>query len=404
MKVKLYNRDINCKSINAFVERYEIINITASKFLDENRDLIFYQLTFTQKLKIQSDLGKVTPLTKNDLTTETFIPCPCELVTDADNLNTQILIKSTNALSVETDVNNFIVDEAKRINERYDNDSNNKKLKAKVLYWGKYQLLTSYSSINKDFIIQTANDDYSFIDLTKYIKSINTSVSEGGGNFSLNLSFHYAGSYGSPIYRLNDSYDVDKMDITNFFQNIHFRYNSNINNDVIRDWFNTLFNINDLFLIKLYDGSGDDDGENISDIDFDMIGLVDGINVSVDANGNAEVALNGSDLMKLIKNDGSYFFNIAATNSVKTDLFNNPTEITSGDVQDIDADKVAYGNPFKRLRLPMGQMNIFMNRNLDIATIILGAMNILSNIKIAPDALFDIWGDKRTKKIEFQRK
>lgn len=404
MKVKLYNRDVNCRSITDFVERYDIINITANQFLDENKDLIFSQLTFTQKLKMQKDLGKLTELTKNDLTTETFIPCPCELVTDADNLNTQILIKSTNALSTETDVNNFIVDEVKRINERYDNNSNNKKLKARILHWGKWQLLTSYSSKDIDFKIHRDNNDYNFFDFTRYVKAINTSVSESGGNFNLNLSFHYAESYSRPIYRLNEYGDIMEDDVTNFFQERYFSKNSNINNDIIRDWFNTLFNINDIILIKLYDGSNDEDGENISDIDFDMIGLVDGINVSVDANGNAEVSLNGSDLMKLIKNDGSYFFNVAATNSVKTDLFNNPTEITSGDVQDIDADKVAYGNPFKRLRLPMGQMNIFMYRNLDIATIILGAINILSNIKIAPDALFDIWGDKRTKKIEFQRR
>jgi len=403
MDIKLFNDDSNCKSLREFLDKNTNIKVNPDEFLEENRWLVFSQLTFSEKLKVQSDLGKYTAITENDLTLDTFLPCPCELKTDAKNVDIELIIKNTNAYVKSNSVDNFIVDNVSNL-YKYDKDSVKLSPDAAVFYYPKKTLYMS--KYGDKLIHNNLNEFIKFYLLTNdFIKSISTNVSASGGTFNLNIGFSLSPYLQIENHKITISEDFSNVANYSDFNYYLFNYfgrKYDIDKKTIRDDVLKLFNINDIFLIRLSSNYNTSDEYKVQDNSYDMIGLVDSVDVSIDANANVNVSINGSDLMKLIRDDGSFFFNVSATNDVDSDMFNNVKGRAGGDVQDID--NVFNGKPFDRLRLPYGQLNMFYLRYLDIATVILGTIGRLANISVAPDSLFEPWGDERTKKTDFQTK
>lgn len=119
---------------------------------------------------------------------------------------------------------------------------------------------------------------------------------------------------------------------------------------------------------------------------FDMIGLVDTVTKSESPDA-AEVSINvgGRDLMKLLIEDGEYFF---------------PADIAgvSGNIQSDNVEGRALQ------RLVSGEFNFFnayVDRTIDFS--IRFVFYMLSNIKICSNNLFDAYGEERTFRYEYAK-
>jgi hypothetical protein len=135
---------------------------------------------------------------------------------------------------------------------------------------------------------------------------------------------------------------------------------------------------------------------------FDMICLVDDVKVVYDAVAQSQVVeVSGRDLMKLIIDDGSFFFNVSHT-SAPSEVFVNDSVGAQGDVREVWDMDGQINNPLNRLRhLGSGELDMFMSRlNLTIAFILKGVISQLANVEVVPSNIFDAWGDERTRFIE----
>ena len=162
-----------------------------------------------------------------------------------------------------------------------------------------------------------------------------------------------------------------------------------------KNYFNWLIQSNDLIFISFEELQIE---KNTGSRVFDMIGLVESVTVSQDANGTGRVVVSGKDLMKLISDDNSLFFNVSAANGTSK-LFSNTESLgKQGDIREADYVSGMKATPENRLRWTTGQLDVFaapFNRTINF--VIKGVISQLANIEIVPDYVFDSWGDFRTK-------
>ena len=152
---------------------------------------------------------------------------------------------------------------------------------------------------------------------------------------------------------------------------------------------------------------GDDDNFDIktaiSNGVYDMIGLVDSVRVVAGANSSeAYVEVTGRDLMKLLIDDGSWFFN-TSTVADPSSVFANNNE--SGDMRDVVSFSGYNNPPIKRMRRQGGEIDIFANQlDMKIAYILKGVLSQLINVEVVPGFVFQSWGEDRTKYTDYQEK
>lgn len=162
------------------------------------------------------------------------------------------------------------------------------------------------------------------INLSPYIISCETSVTKDGGSFSIQLP---------PAVSLSE------QDI--YFQSVNdrhdFLYSSNsirqsitgINNEF---YFHRYIQANDIVLIKFekldieFNEREEDFVINKSALSgqiYDMIGLVDSNSKNISfGNNDVSININGRDLMKLLIDDGSYFFPLLFTSGLENNFIN----------------------------------------------------------------------------------
>ena len=167
----------------------------------------------------------------------------------------------------------------------------------------------------------------SWIDVSPYIISLETVVGKDGGSFNMSLA---------PVICVEDpkaGWIIDPASVKGIEKG-RFSAESNVNTRRLkrsRFFFHTTVGENDLVYIRFEKLKRDRDaqgelvknfslnGLSIPGNTYDMIGLVDGNPQEVDSKGNdIEINVSGRDVMKLLIEDGSYFFPLQFSNGIFT--------------------------------------------------------------------------------------
>ena len=178
------------------------------------------------------------------------------------------------------------------------------------------------------------------------------------------------------------------------------------------DYFNWLISPNDLIFLRfektveeINDDLNNRTGEPQLHGDvWDMIGLVDSVSISTDAQGTASnVTVKGRDLMKLLIDDGSFFFPIAMDLGAR-ELFANASGVSVTSGGDGLGVQINCKNALNRLmgRSVSGNILPFRGSMFTLEFVLKEVINWLSNIAIAPDYLFTPWGDERTTMMDIE--
>lgn len=414
----LYHRYRSVKTLEDFMEREHIYNIELKDFFELNRDLIWQQYTDWDKEIEKAGTGK-WPESASDLTETSWLPCPCNLKIQATKVTAELAISQTNFQSETGDFYAFASDEiANIIQDGGYQIAEAVKRNPVARVYGWFKSMYFVHSAGNDKVEYTLSDD--FFDISQHIISLSTLQSKEGGSFSLRLPilniFKYAGGVGvndeSVVWSGNPNTDFSKDN--NDYRNLYIKdkeiYSKNIYGELESNYFNWLISSNDLLFISFEQLEMEEDSEKdeiktkIANGVFDMIALVDDVKVVADSAGsNGYVEVTGRDLMKLLIEDGSFFFNPSTTSDPSRIFTNEESYGKQGDIREADQINNTYNNPINRLRRVTGEIDIFANRiNMDLSYILKGVISQLSNVEVVPGFVFDAWGEKRTTYLELQ--
>lgn len=407
--LKLYNNNPSLETLSQFAEFYKIRftdDFKIENFFEKNKDDIFSQLSIEQKQELADNLSKsAEELTSADITKDITLPCPCYLFIEEKYVSYSLIAKNTNFQVPTTSAIAFEDEQIKSIFQ--DNGITVSKAKkiypgCRVLGWFKTMYFNDEMIEKNTDLDDIYNLKQTFLDLSKYVISINTNVSGSGGNFT--ISFPHI-----PLYVLSELAGIDYLEIEHESGNA-FKIQSDNQTNIIPenikssvnqfDYFNWLIQSNDLLFISFDNMEGLVD-ENLSGHTFDMIGLVDSVSLSKNPQGGLSVDVSGRDLMKVITDDSSIFYYQGASAGnydVLKSYDNTETVLRGGDL---------YGMIFKGgtreindnvLRQLNGNINIFAcePNDFSIDFVIKTVMSHLANMSVVPDDLFISWANKRT--------
>ena len=414
----IYHNNSSVSTIKDLVEYKHIIetdDFTYKTFFDENRTRIFQQLSDEYRCELAEKKyggdASMDDLKESDLDYEMKLPFPCTLLIKAEYVTTNLAISETN---FQVDNNDFFVFENEQIqkiltNPQYIINRSTKKQKPEIRVFGWFKSYYYTGTLNKTQTLYHSVEKH-FIELSKYIQNISTSVNQSGGTFTITLPMVKAvekvDSDGFTFSKADGIYETIKKYIGEESNSVEFE-NMFFHKSTVRDFDKTLFNWmiqnNDLLFISF----GDDLRSMEEDIGmrcFDMICLVDEVSVSQNSNGNGNITISGRDLMKLITDDSSLFFNKSTAWGGSNIFTNTESYEKSGDILSSD---MFGGNatPVDRLRrYSSNEINIFAYPDKTLDFIIKGVVQKLVNIEIVPDYVFEGWGDRRTRFNELEFK
>ena len=247
----------------------------------------------------------------------------------------------------------------------------------------------------------------SLIDVTPFIQRLDTNVGKNGGNFSFNLPPLVCEllTESDPVTgKVNAKWGLKKGSIQQYNapsvldDNKQFvSQNSLIQEDGRKTqfFFHNAISPNDLVFIRFEALRLEKKQRNPNSVIelskevlagniFDMIGLVDQNPEDSSFEGNdVSINISGRDLMKLILDDGCYFFsleNIAGQFR------------TAGESQ-------REGELMRRLVSSKASFFLSLYQNNTIENIFKFVIQQLSEISVAPNSLFTSWGDRRNKRF-----
>lgn len=432
---------IHSRAIQTFEDfvEYEKIVYTDSSDINSHfslvRNDIFTQMTDDDKAVIKTENGK-WPESGADLKITNTLPHPCSISTVTKWLTKETIINNTNAQVKTDDVYAFEHDNIQNIyqDDGFFADGTVWKYapQCNVVGFFKSNSFEDYSNssnelrLTRNKMMSGTNKigelKYEFINISKFIMSLNTNVGSSGGSFSMRLPYlvperkktdewaYYQekpnGEWGEPIIGVNEHYIINDKKY----------YKSNTVGDGYTvhdiDYFSYLMSSNDLLFIsfeklKMEDESmylHTQDGQLPNDIAngiFDMIALIDEVKVTKNANGEAYVEVSGRDLMKLITDDGSWFFNQSCCSDPSSVFWNINEYRKSGDVNDLN-DFINNNRSLYRMRRLGGEVDIFENpQHMTIEYILKAVISQLSNIEVVPGSIFNAWRDERTSFYDF---
>lgn len=297
----------------------------------------------------------------------------------------------------------------------------------------------------------------SIFDLTPFVQSINSFVGDNGGNFSLNLLniegvIQVENKQAVGIWHpKKERYLKFKTNYSNkinyIFKNvINARYNRNFYDNTINEivdekneesenienentirleelkiisksveqnlsgdiFFKNLISENDLIFITFRDDE-ENEVDKIDDFfisndklpgnNWDMIGLIDKNSLSLTYESNDYVTnITGRDLMKLLIEDGSYFFANSFSDENVNGIFENIDLPNRGDSVNSSNQVINNGQRAANRLITNGiidTMYIPEARNIHFVMNML--ISALSNIEICPTELFSYYEDRVTK-------
>lgn len=421
-KMIIYHNDSSVSTIKELMEYkhiFETDDFTYKTFFDENRTRIFQQLSDEYRCKLSEEkYGKdasIDDLKENDLKYDMKLPYPCTLVVNVKYVTTNLKISETNLQVNTDDFFAFESEQIKRIinNEGYVINRSIKKQNPDVKVFGWFKSYYYAGTLEKSGVFYRSNKTR-FVEISKYVQDVSTNVTQNGGSFRITLPminsnqkiksdlFLYSKS-DNDIF--NGLFDVIKEYVAEEVNSFEFN-DSFFHKSTVQDFDKTLFDwmiqSNDLIFISF----GDDIKEMEEDIGmrcFDMIGLVDDVSISQNSNGNGQIVITGRDLMKLIQEDNSLFFNKATAWGGSNIFTNTESYEKSGDILSSDMRGENVVSPVDRLRrYSTNEINIFAYYKQTIDFIIKGVIQKLTNIEIVPDYVFEAWGNRRTRFNEFE--
>lgn len=234
------------------------------------------------------------------------------------------------------------------------------------------------------------------IDITPFIGKLNTFVGKNGGNFSFDLSQIICHLETTEVDGKKHNRWVLSKNLNIDSQSGEYLSNVNIfDSDELRRsnfFFHIVLQDNDLVFIRhetleMEKDQRDSDNSllgitkfNIPERIYDMIGLIDTNNQSVNVgNNDISIEIKGRDLIKLLIDDGVYFYNLenlsgqwrlAGSSTAKNELMRRI----------IGSNALYY-------------LNLFQNNSIE--NIVKFVIQQLSTIEIVPSSLFDGYGDRR---------
>lgn len=436
--LKLFCNNPNLKNLKNFIEFYHLRitekkdkngnGLTLDEFFENNREVIFKQLSPKKLSEIAKEKGKkVEDLTSDDINKDIELPCPSYMFIEAKYVNYSLIAKHTNvqtqAINSAEYVDKVVKDDVE-LEKVFGNiaecfsyatyNKNGEKIISKddsikryspgcrVLGWFK----TMYFS-GKYYNSESSETDnvfdlkQNFIDLSPFIKSLNTSINANGGSFTISLPH-------IPLYNEYISGDRFFSTLEEVYKYINKEqynklfFNENKEQLSVRseigslDYFEWLIQPQDLLFISFND-MRDLTDDNIANHDYDIIGLVDSVSVSKNANGTLSVDINGKDLMKLITDDASIFYPTGVYAGDKSIFDNTETTVSGGDTASAFKFKPEE-NQGRTIRQLTGLIDIFASEPNDFSIdfVLKTVISYLANMQITPDELFTSWGDKRT--------
>ena len=418
----LYHNNNNLKTLSDYMKANRIIGISVDDLFDykyndtkSNRDLFFEQMSTEEKALYSKELGKTKDdpaITASDLKSDMTLPCPCIFKIDSKYLVREIAISQTNFQASSDDIYAFENSHIQNIlnNEGYDIKKYAKKVAPSCSVWGWFKSL--YYSGSTFFGEHYQSKNNKFVNISDFIIDVNTNVTAQGGTFSITLPIIHSVKGDKQISSPTKLSPIDFY--TDRFANqaelfVYNRYASRENrknffhkvgiSSMDDNYFNWLIQSNDLIFISFEELELE--SESGSKV-FDMIGLVENVSVNIDASGRGSVSVSGKDLMKLITDDNSLFFNTSSASGESRIFSNTESAGKQGDIRDADMIGGAENSPENRLRLSTNQIDVFalpFNRSIDF--VIKGVISQLANIEVVPDYVFASWGDARTKFRDF---
>lgn len=434
--ILLYNRGKRM-AISDYMERNYIYGVSPQELFDLNKDLIWQQYTELDKEIEKAGSGK-WPESADDLSLNSWLPSPCVLRINPSKVTAELAIAQTNA---QVNTEDFYAFAADKIQDIYQDegyrvaDSSKRSPDCSVMGWFKSLYYVSLDAQGKKTITMERQDFTEFADLSRHIISLATSVTSNGGSFTMRLPIISARSEGVTVITeilkgkngereygdmAGQRGNASKNDVSYEYGERGEYYAKSSFDDIEANYFNWLISSNDILFISFEKldmelvkdtadwYSGDVDNFKIStklaEGVYDMIGLVDEVKVVTNSQSSeAYVEITGRDLMKLLIEDGSFFFNPSTTSDPSGVFANEQSYGKQGDIREADVMNNTYNNPINRLRRVTGEIDIFANRiNMDISYILKGVISQLANVEVVPGYVFETWGEDRTKYIELE--
>ncbi len=419
---------------------------------------------YSTKYDLKDDEGNKRLPEVEDLVIDMTLPCPCNFTINSHVVDQILAISQTNLTSPYDDVDALIKIKTADLsyskwleNKVKFNYKNQKKGKKNSLYkiipactcFGWFKSAMFVMDNNKEYG-SVDNTQRGFFDLSPFIISQSTSQTSTGGTWNITLPFFPINPEDTTLLdkilkqlRANSASDLSAMmkkgvnnkilDIFSYqYVNDRMEFvmkSPNTYEDVaeqsIGNFFEWLVSSNDLMFLAFEDlhrGTNElnNDGSDLGAMyipnsdymydrlntdanrTFDMIGLVDSVRTVTDPQtGNIYTEIYGRDLMKLLIEDGSFFFDISVSGRQEDTVFANEKFNQRGDA--VDADKLSSynGNPIGRLRRIMGEIDVLKSFiAMEVSFVLKTVISRLANIEVVPDGVFESWGDRRTKFVE----
>jgi hypothetical protein len=421
-KILLYHRNKSVKTIKEFIDS-EHLNIKEQDLFEENKERIFSQMTETDKTSYKDSNGTY-PTSGSDLNVNMELPCPCSLLINPEFITAEIAINQTNLQTDSEDFYSFEDEQIQEVknDESYSDELDKRAPTCQVIGWFK-NLYRSYVQSSGFGVHLDAR--YGYKNLSLDIISLQTSVGKNGGNFSIRLphiditkeSTSSVFSEDGLEYSEADSYSMNAdrnfllMDSkeSSMYGFQHFE-RSNFNS--MKDYYSTLISSNDLLFLSFHHNNKDIEKNGVkrklsnknpevigvADGNYDMIGLVDEVRIVTDSQGTQiAVDVSGRDLMKLLIEDGSFFFNPSVVSDSSRIFWNDKKQ---GDILSV-TQLGGETNPLQRMiggsRDVSNMISVFAHRqNMSVEFILKAVISQLANIEILPGDAFDGFPNRTT--------
>lgn len=258
------------------------------------------------------------------------------------------------------------------------------------------------------------------LDISDFIGQVSTNITESGGNFTITLppitaKYESTADVGTGTNTAKGNLTIAKSGINYYTYNNNGSYYAkdsiltfNKDGEQTRNnfFFHNLINPNDIVFIAFEPLFGenrlrDKNSLNVPFNDlpffttetgkqeriFDLIGLVDKNTISYQASStDVSISISGRDLMKLIIEDGEYFFPLEFAGTNIYGIFNNT----------INENTEKYRS-LRRVEGKLMSLNAFVDNTIGDALSFVFSQ--LSHIEICPSGLFDAYGDERSKYV-----
>lgn len=396
--IDIVNDQKSVKTMQDFIDFYKITEITAEQLFDDNIESIFSAMSVADKIAYSAEKGLTRELEISDLEYTMNLPRFCVIRVYYSNIVRDNVIYITNVISEGIDYKAWADEQLRNITESSGYEAN--PVSNNYVKMAPNVRVAGWFKARENIYTDSPEVVSPLEDISRYVISLSTNVSVNGGNFTLTLPYIPANTVQASE---GEDARVLKISETDYYK---ARF-SNGNFQTV-NYFEWLISPNDILFLRFERLAMEEQTrEGIPEVKlangvWDMIALVDTVTVNADAkNNNINVQVTGRDLMKLLIDDGSYFFSVAVQANAET-MFPNCVGIETTKYGDTNNDLMNIGKAIDRIRsIGQGAILPFQDMQQTVGTVLKKTITLLSNISIAPNDIFNEWGDKRTTRTHY---